>query len=129
MYIQSFSIHGLIRGASPELGRDADTGGQVKYVLELARALSGRPRLLLLDEVMAGLNDAELEASIEIIRKIRDQFHVTIIWVEHVMKAVLGISDKVMVLNAGELIFEGTCDEVIDCTEVIEAYLGEYDYA
>ena len=57
--------------------------------LELARALSGHPRLLVLDEVMAGLNDAELAASIEIIRTIRDQFDVTIIWVEHVMKAVM----------------------------------------
>ena len=96
--------------------------------VELARALGSKPKLLLLDEMMAGLNLREIEDAMELVQKIRDM-GITVIVVEHVMKAVLGISDKVMVLNVGNKIFEGTCDEVIDCPEVVEAYLGEYDYA
>ena len=69
--------------------------------LELARALAGRPRLLLLDEVMAGLNDTELHASIEIVRTARDELGVTVIWVEHVMKAVLSLAERIVVLHFG----------------------------
>ena len=69
--------------------------------VELARALAGRPRLLLLDEVMAGLNDTELQASIDIVRTARDRFGVTVIWVEHVMKAVMSLAERVAVLNFG----------------------------
>ena len=93
--------------------------------LELARALAGQPRLLALDEVMAGLNDAELEASIEIIRSIRDQFRVTIIWVEHVMKAVMSLAERALVLNFGHVLTEGLPEEVMRNPAVIEAYLGE----
>ncbi len=96
--------------------------------VELARALGAKPKLLLLDEMMAGLNLKEIEDAMSLVQEIRNS-GTTVIVVEHVMKAVLGISDKVMVLNAGEVIFEGTCDEVIDSPEVVEAYLGEYDYA
>ena len=96
--------------------------------VELARALGAKPQLLLLDEMMAGLNLREIEDAMSLVQGIRDS-GITVIIVEHVMKAVLGISDKVMVLNAGEVIFEGTCDKVIDCPEVIEAYLGEYQHA
>jgi branched-chain amino acid transport system ATP-binding protein len=96
--------------------------------VEVARALGSKPKLLLLDEMMAGLNLREIEDAMNQIQKIRDT-GITVIVVEHVMKAVLGISDKVMVLNTGKVLFEGSCDEVIDCPEVIEAYLGEYDYA
>jgi branched-chain amino acid transport system ATP-binding protein len=96
--------------------------------VEVARALGAKPKLLLLDEMMAGLNLREIEDAMSLIQEIRDS-GTTVIVVEHVMKAVLGISDKVMVLNVGRVIFEGTCDQVIDCTEVIEAYLGEYQYA
>jgi ABC-type branched-subunit amino acid transport system ATPase component len=93
--------------------------------LELARAIAGGPRLLVLDEVMAGLNDAELEASIEIIRTIRDQFHITIIWVEHVMKAVMSLAERTVVLNFGNILTEGQPKEVMRHPAVIEAYLGE----
>jgi len=93
--------------------------------LELARAMAGQPRLLVLDEVMAGLNDAELEASIEIIRTIRDQFHVTIIWVEHVMKAVMSLAERTVVLNFGDVLTEGLPEEVMRHPAVVEAYLGE----
>ncbi|MCL4295406.1 MAG: ABC transporter ATP-binding protein [Anaerolineae bacterium] len=93
--------------------------------LELARAIAGQPRLLVLDEVMAGLNDAELEASIEIIRTIRDQFNVTIIWVEHVMKAVMRLAERTVVLNFGNVLTEGLPGDVMRHPAVIEAYLGE----
>ena len=93
--------------------------------LELARAIAGEPRLLVLDEVMAGLNDAELEASIEIIRTIRDRFNMTIIWVEHVMKAVLSLAERTVVLNFGNVLTEGLPRDVMRHPAVIEAYLGE----
>jgi len=98
--------------------------------LELARAVAGNPRLLVLDEVMAGLNDAELEASIEVIRKIRDQFDMTIMWVEHVMKAVMNLAERAVVLDFGYLLTEGLPEEVMRHPDVIKAYLGkELPYA
>jgi ABC-type branched-subunit amino acid transport system ATPase component len=93
--------------------------------LELARAIAGQPRLLVLDEVMAGLNDAELAASIEIIRTIRDQFNMTIIWVEHVMKAVMSLAERTVVLNFGNILTEGLPEEVMRHPAVVEAYLGK----
>jgi ABC-type branched-subunit amino acid transport system ATPase component len=93
--------------------------------LELARAIAGGPRLLVLDEVMAGLNDAELEASIKIIRTIRDQLNLTILWVEHVMKAVMSLAERTVVLNFGNILTEGLPKDVMRHPAVIEAYLGE----
>lgn len=92
--------------------------------LELARALAGRPRLLLLDEVMAGLNDTELQASIDIVRTARDELGVTVIWVEHVMKAVMSLAERVVVLNFGQIIVDATPDVAMRDPEVVAAYLG-----
>jgi branched-chain amino acid transport system ATP-binding protein len=92
--------------------------------LELARALAAQPQLLLLDELMAGLNQAETEIAMELVKRIRDS-GITVIMVEHIMKAVLGISDRIIVLNAGERIAEGSPKEVMKNQQVIEAYLGK----
>ncbi|HEX2154895.1 MAG TPA: ABC transporter ATP-binding protein [Acidimicrobiia bacterium] len=92
--------------------------------LDLARALAGHPRLLLLDEVMAGLNDTELRASIDIVRTVRDRLGVTVIWVEHVMKAVMTLAERVIVLNFGTMLAEGQPGDVMRHPDVIDAYLG-----
>ena len=95
--------------------------------LELARALAGQPRLILLDEVMAGLNDAELGASIEMVRTIRERFGITVVWVEHVMKAVMQLAERVVVLNFGRVLAEGPAETVMRDDAVVEAYLGVGD--
>jgi len=95
-----------------------------KKRLEMARALASRPYLLLLDEVLAGLNSSEIDGMIAIVHKIRDQ-GVTIIMIEHVMKAVMNISDRIIVLDYGQQIAEGTPQQVAADTRVIEAYLGD----
>jgi branched-chain amino acid transport system ATP-binding protein len=91
--------------------------------LEIARALATRPQLLLLDEMMAGLNPVELDDAIQLIKAIRDS-GINLIVVEHVMKVIMGISDRVIVLKAGEKIAEGSPQEVVTNREVIKAYLG-----
>lgn len=96
--------------------------------LELAKALATKPELLLIDEMMAGLNLTETEDAIRIIKKIRDS-GITLMVVEHVMRAVLGISNRIMVLNAGEKIADGTPQEIMGNKQVIEAYLGKESYA
>lgn len=100
-----------------------------KKRLEVARALAGNPRLLLLDEVLAGLNPTEIGGMIEVIRKIRDEHGIGILIIEHLMQAVMSLSDRVMVLNFGEMLAEGTPEEVANHPEVVEAYLGDPDMA
>jgi branched-chain amino acid transport system ATP-binding protein len=91
--------------------------------LELARTLATGPKLLLLDEVMAGLNPSEIGEIIDIIRKIRDS-GVTVLLIEHVMHAVMSLSDDIYVLSYGKIIAHGSPQEVVANTAVIEAYLG-----
>jgi branched-chain amino acid transport system ATP-binding protein len=91
--------------------------------LELGRALATRPSLLLIDELLAGLNPSEVLVAMELIRRIRAS-GVTIVMVEHLVKAVFGLSDRVAVLNAGEKIAEGTPGEVATDQRVVDAYLG-----
>lgn len=95
-----------------------------KKRLELGRALAARPALLLLDEVLAGLNPSEIADMVETVRQIRDQ-GITIIMIEHVMHAVMNVSERVIVLDYGKLIAEGTPEEVANNEVVIEAYLGD----
>jgi branched-chain amino acid transport system ATP-binding protein len=92
--------------------------------LEIARALATRPELLLLDETAAGLNPTELDDAIELITKIRDR-GITILIVEHIMKVIMAISDRIHAINFGQTIAEGTPHEVANNPAVIEAYLGE----
>ena len=94
-------------------------------ILDLARALAGQPRLLLLDEIMAGLNPGELEASMSVIRKVRDDASVTVVWVEHVMRAVVALAEEIAVLNFGRLLAHGAPQEVMRDDRVVEAYLGQ----
>ena len=92
--------------------------------LELAKALAGRPKLLLLDEVMAGLNEAEVAASVDIVRSIRDRFGTAILWVEHVMSAVIQLAERAIVLNFGKVLAEGVPAVVMRDPQVVDAYLG-----
>ena len=91
--------------------------------LELARALASSPKLLLLDEIAGGLTDEEGKALVQLIRRIRDR-GVTIVWIEHVLHALLAVADRIMVLNFGEKIAEGSPDEVIANPEVRRVYMG-----
>ena len=95
-----------------------------KKRLEMARALAARPYLLLLDEVLAGLNPSEIDNMVQTVLKIRER-GITIIMIEHVMKAVMNVSDRIIVLDYGEQIAEGSPESIAANEKVIEAYLGD----
>lgn len=99
-----------------------------KKRLEIARALAAKPKLLLLDEVLAGLNPTEVAMMIELVRKIRDS-GISVLMIEHLMQAIMTLSDRVVVLDLGRKLAEGPPDEVVHNPEVIKAYLGLPDIA
>lgn len=95
-----------------------------RKMVELARALATRPRLLLLDELLSGLNPTEMNAATRLILRLRDDHQITIIWVEHVMRAIMSTCARVVMMHFGKVLVDGTPSEVVADPAVIQAYLG-----
>ena len=119
--IESLELVGLgARRDSPM----ASLNLQERKMVELARALAMAPRVVLIDEAMSGLNPAEIEESMELIRRVRNRTGVTILWVEHVVKAIMEVVERIIVLHFGEVIATGSPSEIARNGAVVEAYLG-----
>ncbi|MDR7555891.1 MAG: ABC transporter ATP-binding protein [Armatimonadota bacterium] len=100
---------------------------QEKKLVDFARALAAHPDLVLVDEVMSGLNPGEVETSLQVLRRVRDERRVAIVWVEHVMHAIMRAAEQVLVLDHGRLIAAGAPEAVARDPVVVEAYLGVPD--
>ena len=111
-----------LRNVGNELARNLPYGGQRR--IEIARALAAKPILLLLDEPTAGMNPNETEEAIRLFRRIRDDKGITVLLIEHDMRVVMNISERISVMDYGEKIAEGTPAEIRSNQRVIEAYLG-----
>jgi len=96
-----------------------------KKRLEMARALATGPKLLMLDEVLGGLNTQEINQAVAFIRRLRDELGLTVLWIEHVMGAIMLAAERVIVLDQGQVLMVGTPNEVVKDARVIQAYLGE----
>jgi branched-chain amino acid transport system ATP-binding protein len=118
---------GLPGGLGDQLARNLPYGQQRR--IEIARALASRPKLLLLDEPTAGMNPLETDAATTLFRKLRDELDITVLLIEHDMRVVMGISERITVIDYGQKIAEGTPSEVRANQRVIEAYLGRHAHA